>query len=375
MKKILSNNTKIKIRTVLFITIGWILVGMLNIYYNHLIMLSQEAFEFNDYDLETALLTNMVALFIAGLGGGSLIIFFLKDRLRKMPLGMVIIINMISFLLIIALVSILAFVFYYYILVGESYFDGDLWFNLGEFVTSYGFLLNLIVWTVVTTATIVVLQVNDKYGKGVFLETLLGKYHNPINEERIFMFLDLKSSTTIAEKLGHKKYFKLLNRFFEDVTKGVIENKGDIYQYVGDEVVITWTLEDGLENANCIRCFFEIESIINRHAHKYIEKYRIKPTFKAALHGGEVTTGEVGTFKKDIIFTGDVLNTTSRIEDKCNEFNAKLLVSESLIVQLPVNGEFNAEEIGDIELKGKQNPVKIYKVSRVFTGEEQVVVE
>ena len=189
------------------------------------------------------------------------------------------------------------------------------------------------------------------------------------------MFLDLKSSTTIAEQLGHKKYFKLLNRFFEDVTKGVIENKGDIYQYVGDEVVITWSLEDGLENANCIRCFFEIESIINRRAHKYMEKYRVKPTFKAALHGGEVTTGEVGTFKKDIIFTGDVLNTTSRIEDKCNEFNAKLLVSDALVSQLPVNGEFEVQEIGDVELRGKQNPVKVYKVSKVFTGEEDVIVE
>lgn len=375
MRKILSNNTKIKIRTVLFITIGWILIGILNIYYNHLIMLSQEAFEFNDYDLETALITNVVALLIAGVGGGSLIIFFLKDRLRKMPLGMVIIINTISFLVIIALVSTIAFVFYYYILVGESYFDGDIWFNLTEFVSSYGFLLNLIVWTVVATATIVVLQVNDKYGRGVFLETLLGKYHNPINEERIFMFLDLKSSTTIAEQLGHKKYFKLLNRFFEDVTKGVIENKGDIYQYVGDEVVITWTLEDGLENANCLRCFFEIESIINRRAHKYMEKYRVKPTFKAALHGGEVTTGEVGTFKKDIIFTGDVLNTTSRIEDKCNEYDAKLLVSDALISQLPVNGEFKVQEIGDVELRGKQNPVKVYKVSKVFTGEEEMAVE
>ena len=375
MRKILSNNTKIKIRTVLFITIGWILIGILNIYYNHLIMLSQEAFEFNDYDLETALITNVVALLIAGVGGGSLIIFFLKDRLRKMPLGMVIIINTISFLVIIALVSTIAFVFYYYILVGESYFDGDIWFNLTEFVSSYGFLLNLIVWTVVATATIVVLQVNDKYGRGVFLETLLGKYHNPINEERIFMFLDLKSSTTIAEQLGHKKYFKLLNRFFEDVTKGVIENKGDIYQYVGDEVVITWTLEDGLENANCLRCFFEIESIINRRAHKYMEKYRVKPTFKAALHGGEVTTGEVGTFKKDIIFTGDVLNTTSRIEDKCNEYDAKLLVSDASISQLHVNGEFKVQEIGDVELRGKQNPVKVYKVSKVFTGEEEMAVE
>lgn len=372
MKKFISNDLKIKVRTILFITIGWIILGVLNVYYNHLVRLSHEAFEYNDYELQTVLVTNAFAVFIGGLVGGSLMIFFLKDKLRKLPLGLVIIINTFSFLLIIALVSILAFVFYYWLLAGPSYFDGDLWFNLEQFIFSYGFLLNLIVWTVISTTTMVILQVNDKYGRGVFLDSLLGKYHTPKHEQRIFMFLDLKSSTTIAEQLGHKKYFKLLNRFFEDVTKGVIESKGEIYQYVGDEIVITWKMDEGLENANCVRCFFEIERIINKKAHKYMEKYKLTPTFKAALHGGEVTTGEVGTFKKDIVFTGDVLNTTSRIEDKCNEFEAKLLVSSGLVAQLPLNGEFEATEIGNVELRGKLNPVKVHVVSRCFVNESQL---
>ena len=371
MSKILSNNSRIKIRTVLLITISWIIVGIIHIYYNHIIKLSQEAFEFNDYDLETALLTNTVALFVAGIGGGSIIIFFLKDRLRKQPLGLVILVNMASFLVLIAVVSTLGFLFYYYILIGKSYFDGDLWFNLGQFLTSYVFLLNLFFWTVVATFTIVILQVNDKYGRGVLIDTLMGKYHNSIIEDRIFMFLDLKSSTTIAEQLGHKKYFKLLNRFFEDVTKAVVECRGDIYQYVGDEVVITWTMEAGLDQANCIKCFFDIENIISRHAHKYMEKYRVTPTFKAAVHGGEVTTGEVGTFKKDIIFTGDVLNTTARIESKCNDYDAKLLISEALVSRMPDGHHYSFDEIGDVQLKGKSNPVKVYRVSNSFIGEDR----
>lgn len=365
MGQTISNNLKLKIRTVLFITIAWVLIGIINLYYNHLIMLSQEAFEYNDYDLETALITIVFALLIAGLGGGSLITFFLKDRLRKKPLGTVIVLNMASFFIIIILVSVLAFLFYYWLFAGNNYFeDGDFWFNLGQFLSSYGFILNLIVWTFVATATMVVLQITDKYGRGVFLDTLLGKYHTPINEERIFMFLDLNASTTIAEQLGHKVYFDLLNRFFDDVTKGVIEFKGDIYQYVGDEIVITWELKNGLENSNCIRCFFAIENIISRKGHKYLEKYKIKPEFKAAIHCGEVTTGEVGTFKKDIIFTGDVLNTTSRIEEKCNDYGVRLLISEDLMSQLPATTTFEYKLIGDVNLKGKQLPVKVYAVSK-----------
>ena len=340
-----------------------------------MIQLSQQAFEFNDYDFETTLYTNVFAVLIGGIVGGSIITFFLKDKLRKLPLGLVIIINLLSFVVIIGIVSMGAFVFYYWVFIGESYFDGDLWFNITEFVSSYAFALNVICWSIISTITMVILQVNDKYGRGVFFETLLGKYHTPINEDRIFMFLDLKSSTTIAERLGHKRYFKLLNRFFEDVTKGIIERDGEIYQYVGDEVVITWKLKYGIENANCIRCFFDIEDIIKHKAHKYLEKYGVAPTFKAGLHCGEVTTGEVGTFKKDIIFTGDVLNTTSRIESQCNEFDKKLLVSEGLISLIPLDGDFRVEELGNIDLRGKRQPVKIYSVSRKFVDEEKPFIK
>ncbi|UII28206.1 adenylate/guanylate cyclase domain-containing protein [Fulvivirga maritima] len=371
MNKLISNNTKIKLRTVLFITLSWIALSVLIVYYNHLLKLSQEAFEFNDYDLENALFTNVFAVTIGGLVGGFAITFFLKDRLRKLPLGLVIIINLLSFVIIISLVSMAAFLFYYWVFIGESYFDGDLWFNITEFVSSYAFALNVISWSTISTITMIILQINDKYGRGVFFETLLGKYHSPINEERIFMFLDLKSSTSIAEKLGHKRYFKLLNRFFEDVTKAIIEREGEIYQYVGDEVVITWKLEYGVDKANCVRCFFDIEDIIQRKAHKYMAKYGVTPTFKAGLHCGEVTTGEVGTFKKDIIFTGDVLNTTSRIESKCNEFDKRLLISGELVSLLPLNEDYDMEELGDIDLRGKRKPVKVYSISRRFVDENK----
>jgi len=70
------------------------------------------------------------------------------------------------------------------------------------------------------------------------------------------MFLDIKSSTTIAERIKHKKYFELLNDFFNDVTDPIIYNKGEIYQYVGDEITVSWKLENGVDNFNCINCFF-----------------------------------------------------------------------------------------------------------------------
>jgi class 3 adenylate cyclase len=189
--------------------------------------------------------------------------------------------------------------------------------------------------------------------------------HKPFSEvERIFMFLDIRSSTTIAEELGHVQYFALLNDFFRDIAEPISSNKGNIYQYVGDEVVVSWTLEDGLTNANCLQCFFDIVEIMGHHGHKYEDKYGVRPSFKAGMHYGKVSTGTVGTLKKEIIYTGDVLNTASRIEGLCNKHEVDLLLSKSLVDRLPLNQTFSAKRIGEISLRGKSTEIILFTVEK-----------
>src|ERR1700741_2675761 len=74
----------------------------------------------------------------------------------------------------------------------------------------------------------------------------------------IFMFVDLLSSTTIAESLGHEKYHNLLHDFYSDITNLIIYIKGEIYQYVGDEVIISWQLPTGQTNNHCLKFYFDM---------------------------------------------------------------------------------------------------------------------
>ena len=74
------------------------------------------------------------------------------------------------------------------------------------------------------------------------------------------MFLDMKSSTTIAESLGHVKYFEMLKEYYSDLSDPIIKYSGEIYQYVGDEIVVSWKLKNGLQNNNCIQCFFAMKA-------------------------------------------------------------------------------------------------------------------
>jgi adenylate cyclase len=104
------------------------------------------------------------------------------------------------------------------------------------------------------------------------LKFLAGNYHHPRKEQRIFMFMDMRSSTSIAEKIGNEKYFNLLNDLFFDITDTILNNEGEIYQYVGDEIVISWSIKKGIRKANCLRCFTQIQEKLADLKPFYIKK-------------------------------------------------------------------------------------------------------
>lgn len=179
--------------------------------------------------------------------------------------------------------------------------------------------------------------------------------------EKIFMFLDLKGSTSMAEQLGHVRYFSLLSDFFSDISDPIEQRGGEIYQYVGDEVVITWPIKSGLQQANCLQTFFDIQTVIQQKSHEYIRKFGLIPTFKAGIHSGMVSTGWVGKMKKEIVYSGDVLNTTSRIEGLCNKLQQSILISETLLTHLSDQlQEITTKEVGMISLRGRKQPIKLF---------------
>lgn len=209
------------------------------------------------------------------------------------------------------------------------------------------------------------LQVNRNLGPGILFNIMTGKFHRPRDKTLIFMFLDLKDSTTIAEKLGHKRYSQFIRDCFHDLTDVVMRYKSHIYQYVGDEVVLTWELKDGLRDFNCINTFFEYKNQLDKRKNTYMKKYGFFPVFKAGMDVGTVTVTEIGDIKRDIAYHGDVLNTASRIQSFCNKVNQKLLISEYLEEKIKNLTGFNKALIGEFTLKGKTNIVKIYKIEQI----------
>lgn len=348
---------------ILWITIGWTIVSVLNFLngYGTLRALDYElpGGQFGLY-LQASILTGI----IAGLIGGSVTVFLWERWLRAKHYGLALFNIFWSFTITFYFVSVLVNVYVFKVQLGLPIFDKEIWKRVWENQIGTNNIQGYLFWLFLVLATLIILQVNDKYGPGMFLAFLKGKYFHPKREERIFMFLDLRSSTTIAERLGEERYFHFIRNIFKDATPAILNHKGQIYQYVGDEIVISWTMKDGIENANCLNCFFEIRKELTKKAAYYQENFGMVPEMKAGLHYGHVMAGEMGIVKRDIAFSGDVLNTTSRIQEKCNELGVDVLLSKFLLNKLTLPSHlFKPKEIGDLLLRGKRQKVVLYTMS------------
>ncbi|MEM8888856.1 MAG: adenylate/guanylate cyclase domain-containing protein [Bacteroidota bacterium] len=204
--------------------------------------------------------------------------------------------------------------------------------------------------------------VSDSFSNGLFLKLMLGHYKKPREEWRMFMFLDLKNSTSIAERIGHFKFSQLIQDCFYDLNEIILSYEAEIYQYVGDEAVLTWPYAKGMAKNNSLHLFFAFLQHIEDKKEVYLKKYGMVPSFKAGLHGGSVMASAVGVFKKELAYHGDVVNTAARIQGECNRHEVPILISEKLTEDIRVDGAFSTEFIGSLRLKGKEKEVRIHTV-------------
>ncbi len=364
MKSSISSSLRLKLKKIFLITIGWLVTTLFIIFFDRITLATYGYAPQVDFYQNASV--SIFAAVLAGLIGGAFLVFLLEDWLRRMPFWQVTVTVTWWFSVVFVGISIISGLLYFSILLDRTPFDKIVWQSIWGFICSAGFIKGYASWGLINMLTIFVLQVSDKYGPIIFGDFLLGKYFRPTREERIFMFLDIRSSTTIAEKLGEVKYFNLVNDFIKDCTESILASRGQIYQYVGDEIVVTWKVKKGAENANCLRCFFNIQNVIEEHAAYYLEAYGVVPEFKAGLHYGFVMAGEIGLVKKEIAFSGDVLNTTARIQSMCNGLGVDLLISKYLLDRLPQAIPFiqNAQPMGDISLRGKRKKVMLYTLTK-----------
>lgn len=247
--------------------------------------------------------------------------------------------------------------------------------NATNFVTAHQwwvgskFYWSILLYVIYISSSLFIIKVaSERLGGRVFRRILTGQYRVPQESKHIFMFLDLKSSTSIAEKLGYFMYSQFIQDCFMDLDAVVDEYHASIYQYVGDEVVLIWPFNKGLQQAQCIALFYGFKALLKRRKPYYLKKYGLVPHFKAGVHGGILMVAEVGTIKKEIAYHGDVINTAARIQAQCNVFQQELIVSKDIIDQIDLPADISSSDLGALPLKGKKEKVTLFALESASTS-------
>lgn len=265
----MNRGKQLKLQQLKVIIGAWVLMGFLITVYDHLVLLTSNSLgPSQEYSFIISAARNMGAGLIGALLGGSLLVFYVNVRYQDKPYGYTIAIVSASFILIVAFITLIMGLIIVSLQTGNPLSNPVAAAAFKSFLKDSSHTRAAIAWFFVVAITQLLLQVNSKFGQADFWNIIRGKYNRPKEEKRIFMFLDLNSSTAIAEQLGDETYHAFLKDFFADITNPILNNKGSIYQYVGDEVVVAWNYEDGKENIHCIRCFFDMKLHIHKKERK-----------------------------------------------------------------------------------------------------------
>lgn len=339
-----------RVRTILSIAVFWTLIDIV------VVVLLKTG---NTRSPFQSLILREIAVFVMSCVMGYLFVYTLKNVLRKKSV-------FVNFIFKSVVLLVAAFVMNFLVHYVDTVFVAGkgthhaFQFFMNEIKDTRILIQKILYWLILFMITQLYIEINEKYSPGVFLDIILGKYMQPKVEKCIVMFIDLKDSTAIAEKLGHEDNFRFIRDFIHHVSLALIEYGGRIYQYVGDEVVVSWPF-DKKNIRRCMSSIIEARKNLQKNGEEFRRCYNIIPEFRVGIHMGDVTIGEIGVIKKDLAMSGDTMNTTARIRSACNELNQKFIMSKDFMENSELT-EWQGESLGVVDLKGKSAGIELFSL-------------
>ncbi|HYF32675.1 MAG TPA: adenylate/guanylate cyclase domain-containing protein [Chitinophagaceae bacterium] len=353
----LSVVSKFRFRLILLIAVTWVFFDTIYILIRFKWLHIYSRYYFFEYNEPWAIILREIIIFFMSALMGYVLVFNFKRNIRDFPLWLNFILKTVLLLALCFLMNFL--VHFAYSIVISNLSPALAWSDfVSDAFTTYWILEKIPSWFLIFFVTQLIIEITEKYSPGIFLDIFFGKYVHPRVEKRIVMFIDLKDSTPIAEKLGHSDYFRFIRDFIYFISTALIEYGGRIYQYVGDEIVVSWPYTQR-NTKRCMASLIEARKLLQRNSERFRRRFGVAPEFRVGIHAGEVTVGEIGVIKKDLAMSGDTMNTTARIRSACSELNQKFIVSKDFMEAIDLE-KWQAESLGVIDLKGKANGVELF---------------
>jgi len=214
-----------------------------------------------------------------------------------------------------------------------------------------------------TLFIVFIIEMSTLLGPGVLGDIMRGRYHTPRQEQRLLVFLDMRRSTAIAEQIGDLAFHRLLNRFFTDLTEAVLAWDGIVHKYVGDEMIVTWLLDNGKNPAGAYAAVVAARQRFAQLGERYRAEFGVTPDFRAILHAGPVVAGEMGEVKREIVLLGDTVNTTAKIEQVSKALPDPIVISAEALAAVALPAGMASRPLGNFTLPGKTASVDLYSLA------------
>ena len=209
-----------------------------------------------------------------------------------------------------------------------------------------------------------VLGITNIIGPRSFLNFITGRYHTPVEEKRFVLFVDIAGSTGLAERLGSLGIHRLLDHTFRLLTLSVVDYRGEVLNYVDDEVIVTWPQHSGAVDCRPLRCFVAMRDELSRASRQLEQEFGIVPRIRGSLHFGPVIVGEIGDIKRAIVFNGDVMNTAARLEELSRGVEGGFLISRAAMERFNSVPPFAVRDLGRLPIRGRTDGVDVVGLDR-----------
>jgi len=204
-----------------------------------------------------------------------------------------------------------------------------------------------------------VIGVANIIGPRTFRNFITGRYHSPVEENRFVLFVDIAGSTGLAERLGGVGIHRFLDRTFRLLTLVVVDYRGEVLDYVGDEVIVTWPALGGAIDCRPLRCFVAMREELSRASGQFEREFGAVPRIRGSLHFGPVIVGEIGDVKRAIVFNGDVMNTAARLEELSRSVDGGFLASRAAMDQFSSTPPFSIRNLGRLPIRGRADGIDV----------------
>jgi adenylate cyclase len=202
-----------------------------------------------------------------------------------------------------------------------------------------------------------VLGIANIIGPRAFLNFVIGRYHSPVEENRFVLFVDIAGSTGLAERLGGVGIHRFLDRTFRLLTLAVVDYRGEVLDYVGDEIIVTWRESSGAVDCRPLRCFMVMRDELSRASGQFEREFGAVPRIRGSLHFGPVIVGEIGDIKRAIVFNGDVMNTAARLEELSRNVDGGFLASRAAMQRFGSAPPFAVRDLGRLPIRGRADGI------------------